>query len=82
MISKQKEIFNELAHKNLKEITELDEKVNLDDLVYRYKGESPTEKFDKYDNALDIIDKIQNGEIRLSNVKNDQTIFKSRLDEI
>ena len=55
--------------KRLKEITELDEKVNFNDLVYRYKGKSPDEKFDKYDNALDLIDKIQNGEIKLTDAK-------------
>ena len=38
LISKQKEIFNELADEKLKEITELHEKFNCDDLLYRYKG--------------------------------------------
>ena len=57
-------------------------KVNLDDLVYRYKGKSPDEKFDKYDNALDLINKTQNGEIKLTDSKNDQIIFKSHLGEI
>ena len=59
MISKQKEIFNELTDKKLNEITELDEKVHLDDLVYRYKGKTPEEKFNTHDNALDLIDKIK-----------------------
>ena len=71
-----------MNQQRLKEITELDEKVKRNDLVYRYKGRSPDEKFDKYDNALDLINKIQNGEIKLSDVKNDQTIFKSHLGEI
>ena len=35
LISKQKEIFHELADKRLNEITELYKKVNLDDIVYR-----------------------------------------------
>ena len=47
----------------LDEITKLDEKVNPDDLIYRYKDKTPDEKFDKYDNALKLIDKIKNGEI-------------------
>ena len=51
-ISKQKEIFNELADKRLNEITELNKKVNLDDLIYKYN-----EEFNTYDSALDIIDK-------------------------
>ena len=33
-ISKQKEIFNELADKRFNEITDLDKKFNLDDLIY------------------------------------------------
>ena len=66
----------------LKEIAELDKKVNRGDLVYRYKGKSPDGKFDKYDNALDLINKIQIGEIKLSDAKIDQTVFKSHLGEI
>ena len=50
--------------------------------MYKYKGKSPDEKFDKYDNTLDLINKIRNGEIKLSDVKNDQTIFKPHLGEI
>ena len=58
MISKQKEIFNKLADKRLRKISELNKKVNLDELVYRYKGRSPDELFDKFHNALDLIDKM------------------------
>ena len=82
LISKQKEIFNKLADKRLNEITELDKKVNLDDLVYRYKGKTPDEKFDKYDNALNLMNKIKNGEIKLAEAKNDQIRFKSSLGKI
>ena len=72
LISEAKEIFNELANKRLNEITTLDKKVNRDDLIYRYKSRTSDEKFDKYDNALDLIDKIKNGEIKLTDAKNDQ----------
>ena len=47
LISKQKEIFNKLVDERLDEITKLDKKVNHDDLIYRYKGKTPDEKFDK-----------------------------------
>ena len=33
MISKQKEIFNELVYERLEEITNLDKKVNRDNLI-------------------------------------------------
>ena len=82
LISKQKEIFNKLADKMLDDITELDEKVNRDDLIYRYKGKIPDEKLNTYDNVLDLINKIKNGEIKLAETKNDQIRFKSNLGEI
>ena len=55
LISKEKEIFNGLVDKKLNKITELDEKVNHDDLIYRYKGNTADEKFNTYHNALDLI---------------------------
>ena len=58
-ISKQKEIFNELVDERLEKITDLDKKVNSNDLIYRYKGNTPDLSFDEFDNAFDIIDKIR-----------------------
>ena len=57
-------------------------KVNINDLIYRYKGNTPNLKFDRFDNAFDIIDKIRDGKIDLSDVKNKQEKFKSYLGEI
>ena len=71
-VSKQKEIFNELVDERLEKITDLDKKVNSDDLIYRYKSNIADGKFDKFDNALDIIDKIRDGKIYLADVKNNQ----------
>ena len=62
LISNQKELFNKLADERLVEISKLDKKFNRNDLIYRYKGKTPDEKFDKYDNDLNFIDKITNGE--------------------
>ena len=81
-ISKQKEIFNELVDERLEKITDLDKKVNSDDLIYRYKGNTADVKFDKFDNALNIIKKIKNGEISLQDVKNNQEKFEFYLGEI
>ena len=44
-------------------------KVNSNDLIYRYKGNTVDAKFDKFDKALNIINKIQDGEIKLEDVK-------------
>ena len=50
--------------------------------MYGYKGRTADAKFGKFDNALDIIDKIKNGEIRLVDVKNNQDKFKSNLSDV
>ena len=81
-ISKQKEIFNGLADERLKKITDLDERVNRNDLIHRYKSRIAKEKFDEFDNVLDIIDEIRDSTITLSDVKNNQEKFKSYLGEI
>ena len=78
---KQKEIFNELVNEGLDEVTELDKKVNPDYLIYKYKGPTADVKFNKFDNALSLTDKIRKGEISLADAKNNQIKFKSDLSE-
>ena len=82
LISKQKQIFNELADERREKIIDSDKKVNSNDLIYRYKGNTADVDFNEFDNALDIIDKIRNGKIDLADVKNNQEKFKSYLGEI
>ena len=71
-ISKQKEIFHELADKRIQGLTDLDKKVNLNDLMYRYKGSTSDTKFDKFDHAFNLLDKIRKGKVRLTDLKTDQ----------
>ena len=82
LISKQKEIFNKIADERLDEITELDKKVNLDNLIYKYKDPTVDAKFDEFDNALNLLDKIREGEVSLTVAKNGQIAFKSNLSKI
>ena len=80
--SKQKEIFNKLVDERLEKITDLDERVNNYDLIYRYKRKFADIKFDEFDNALGIINKIRAGKEYLAGVKRNQQKFKYYLDEI
>ena len=82
MILKQKEIFNKVANERVEEITELYKKVNSDDAICRFKGQTPDGKFDGYDNPFDLLDKIREGRIKLSNARNDQIKFTSDQAEI
>ena len=60
-LSQNKKIFNELVDKRLEEITNLDKK--SDDLLYKYKGNTVDAKFNEFDNAFNLLDKIRDGKI-------------------
>ena len=77
----KKEIFNKLTDERIEKITDLDERVR-DDLIYRYKGKVADKKFDKLDNALNIINKTGDSKKDLADVKNNQQDFKLYLGEI
>ena len=68
--------------KDLKEQLIQIKKVNSDNLIHKYKGSTADAKFDKFDNALNIINKVNNCEISLADVENDQEKFRSYLGEI
>ena len=63
-------------------MTNLDRKVDTNELICRCKGDTADIDFNKFHNALDIIDSIQDGKINLADVKYDQEKFKSYLEKI
>ena len=69
LISKQKEIFNRLVDEGLEERTKLDKRVISDDLIYRYNGSIDDKKFNEFDNAFTLLDKIRDGAIGLADAK-------------
>ena len=82
IVLKEKEIYNKLTEENFEKINSLDKNVDIDKLVFEYKGNNPDEDLSKFDNALNLIDKIRDGEISLSEAKYEQAKFKSSLGEI
>ena len=82
MISKQKEIFYEVVDERLQKVSDLDKEINSDDLTYRCKGNTPDLNFDEFDNALALIDKMRDGKISLTDVKDNHEKIKSYLGEI
>ena len=66
----------------VKKLTDLDKKVNSDDLIYGCKRSTADAKFDNFNNTLNITNKIQNAQISLVDVKNNQEKFKTQLGEI
>ena len=74
----------------LEKLTDLDKKVNSDDLIYRYEGNTPDLNFDEFDNALALVDKMRDGKISLTDVKktpknalyNIETLYKARNEAV
>ena len=44
----------------------------MKELIYQYKGNTDDLKFDEFDNALGVINKIQDGKMDLSDAKYNQ----------
>ena len=66
---------------SFKKIKNRDKKVDTNKLVFKYKGNTTDEDFSKFDNALDLINKIRDGEISLNETKDDQRKLRSDMGE-
>ena len=82
IVLKEKEIYNKLTEESFGKTNNLDKKVDTNKLVFKYKGNTADEDFSKFDNALDLINKIRDGEISLSEAKDEQAKLKSSMAEI
>ena len=67
----EKEIYNKLTEESFENMNNLDEKVDTNKLIFEYKDNTPDEDFSKFDNALDLIGKIRNGENSLNEAKDE-----------
>ena len=81
-ILRQKEIYNELTEEKKTEIKNLDKSVDRDKLIYAYKSNSSDVDFSEYYGAIDLINKIKDGEVSFKKAVNDQYELKSKLGEI
>ena len=82
IVLKEKEIYNKLAEESFEKINSLGKKVDTNKLVFKYKGNISDEDFSKFDNALDLINKIRDGEISLNEAKDEQAKLKSSIGEM
>ena len=71
-----------IKDKRLEEITNLDKKVDLDDLIYRCKGFTTDAKFNEFGNAFNLLNNIMIGKISLVHAKSGQAEIKSNLNEV
>ena len=83
-ILRQKEIYNELTEKKKTEVKKIDKSVDRDrdKLIYKYKGNTSDVNFVEYVGAIDLINKIKDGDISLKEAIKDQYELKLKLGEI
>ena len=86
IVLKEKEICNKLTEKGKDldkgKVNNLDKSFATNTLVFKYKGNVADKDFSIFDNALDLISKIRDGEISLSEAEDDQAKLKSSMGEI
>ena len=72
-----------LLKKRSSEFTNLEKKINSDNLIYKYKtkGISPKD-FSNYQNPTELFKDLRDGNINSKEVLKDQTNFKSDLGKI
>ena len=82
MVLMVKEIYNKLTEESFGKINSLDKKVDTDKLLFRYKGNIADQDFSRFDNGLDLIDKIKEGKISFTEAKHEQARLKSDMGEM
>ena len=83
-ILRQKELYNELTEEKKTEIKNLDNSVDRDknELIYTYKGKTSDVDFSEYYGAIDLINKIKDGDVSLKQAINNQHDLKLKLGEV
>ena len=82
-LERQKKLFNELAEEKSFEFQNLKEKINPNNLIYRYKTEVISPKdFSDYQNPIDLFINLRDGNINPRSVIKYQINFKLDLGEL
>ena len=77
-----KEIFEKLAKERFDEIKELTNEISHDDLMYYFKGNTATKRFNDFNNGIELSKRIESGEMKLEEAKILQNVFKWNLNKI
>ena len=82
MINKRK-IFNELIEERSSGFRDLENSINPDNLIYKYKNEGISPKvFKNYQNRIELFKYKRDGNIKPNEILKDRINFKSDLSEI
>ena len=77
-----KEIYNEILEERIDEILQISKEISHSDLVYDFKGPTPSIKFGKYGGSMYIYGYMKDGEKALQQVEEEQKYFRKDLNQI
>ena len=77
-----KEIYNEILEERINEILQISKEISHSDLVYDFKGPSPSIKFGNYGGPMYIYGYMKDGEKTLQQVEEEEKYFRKDLNQI
>ena len=72
-----KEIYNKILEERMDKVQEMSREIDFNNLIYHFKGPSPSISFNKFEGSMYSHDQLQNGNKTLSQVEED----KKNLDQ-
>ena len=78
----RKEIYDEILEKRMDEILEISRQINNSNLVYDFKGATPSLNFAIFGGLMYTYNQLKNGEKTLQHVEEEQKYFKKDLNKI
>ena len=77
-----KEIYDEILEERMDEILKMSREINYSNLVYDFKGPTPSINFAIFGGPMYTYNQLKNGEKTLQQVEEEQKYFKKDLNEI
>ena len=77
-----KDIYNKILEERIEKILEMSKNMNYGNLVYDFKGPTPSTTFVQFEGPMHTYDKLKNVDKTLQQVEQDQKHFKKDLNEI
>ena len=77
-----KKIYDEILEEKMDEILKMSREINYNNLVYDFKGTTPSINFSIFGGTMYTYNQLKNGEKTLQQVEEEQKYFKKDLNEI
>ena len=77
-----KDIYNKLIEERMDEILDMSKEIDYGNLVYNFKGSTPSINFTIFGGPMYTYNQLKNGEKTLQQVEEEQKDFKNNLNEI